>query len=410
MEVPARRKKFITRIKVNLKDMNKHLLKYIAFFVFTILLNSCNDSESDLLKSKVYFEDREHIIEVGDQSSLTYDLQSRVSALASSVEVSYEIADPSLVSEYNQKYGANYKVFKSSSAKLSKEVVTIAEGDVYSEKSVLQLSGLEEVEEGKPCLLPIRIKSASLPVMKGTDILYLVINKPVRIMKVAKFSSNYIKVPIIPGNPVSSLTYEALIYIDGFGDNNTIMGCEGVLILRIGDLALPNHAHDLIQIAGNKQFYSNQQFVKNRWYHVAFSYDQPSGKAILYIDGEKAAESTWDTPSFDLASDGGGFFIGKVAGFKWGERPFNGKMSEVRLWHTSRTQNQIKQNMLDVDPASDNLAFYYKLNGDDLYKADNGDWLIRDASSNGMDATTGRSLTSTSALPFVTLDTPVAIK
>ena len=133
-------------------------------------------------------------------------------------------------------------------------------------------------------------------------------------------------------------------------------------------------------------------------------------KAILYIDGEKAAESTWDTPSFDLASDGGGCCVGKVAGFMWGERPSKGKMLEVRLWHTSRTQNQIKQNMLDVAPASDNLAFYYKLNGDDLYKADNGDWLIRDASSNGMDATTGRSLTSTSALPFVTLDTPVAIK
>jgi hypothetical protein len=38
-----------------------------------------------------------------------------------------------------------------------------------------------------------------------------------------------------------------------------------------------------------------------------------------------------------------GFYIGRIYGFKWGERPFHGKMSEVRVWSVARTENQLKQ-------------------------------------------------------------------
>ena len=48
-----------------------------------------------------------------------------------------------------------------------------------------------------------------------------------------------------------------------------------------------------------------------------------------------------------------GFNIGKIPGFPWGERPFYGYMSEVRVWSVARSENQIKQNMLSVDPKSD---------------------------------------------------------
>ena len=54
-----------------------------------------------------------------------------------------------------------------------------------------------------------------------------------------------------------------------------------------------------------------------------------TGKTAIFINGEKASEAVWDIPSFDFGK--GDFFIGKVAGFMWGERPFYGRMSEVRL-------------------------------------------------------------------------------
>lgn len=387
--------------------MNKQLFKYFVFCAIAILLISCNDSEKELLKPKVYFENKEYVLEVEDQTSITYDLQSRLSSMSSSsVEVSYEIADVSVVEEYNQRNGTNYGIFKTSDASLSKGAVTIPQGKIYSETSILQLSNLGEIKEGANYLLPIRIKSSSLPVVDKTDIAYFIINKPVRIFKVGTFNSNYVKVPIVAGKPLQSLTYEALIYIDRLGSNNTIMGCEGILIFRIGDLALPNGANNLIQIAGRKQFHATQKFETKKWYHVAFTYDQPSGKAVIYINGEKAADSTWDTPSFDLASDGGGFFVGKVAGFMWGERPFYGYMSEVRLWNVSRTESQVKQNMLDVDPKSNGLAAYYKLNGSDQYQ-EGTTWYVKDTSGNDMN---GLANGGSRAIVITDLNAPVSIK
>ncbi len=386
----------------------KQLLKYLTFCTIALSLNSCNDSESDLLETKVYFEGKEHTIEVLDENPITYELQSRVSsASASPIEVSYSIAGEDVVNEYNKKYGTNYEIFNTSNVKLSSTTTTIPSGSIYSEKVGVEFSNLGNMEEGKSYLLPVCIQSSSIPAISGTDVLYFIITKPVQIKKVAQFQSNYIKIPLASGTIYKSVTYEALIYINRLMSNNTIMGNEGILILRIGDTALPGGHNDWIQIAGTKQYHSTQAFETGKWYHVAFTYDQPSGKTAIYINGSKAAESTWDTPSFDLASEGsGGFFIGKVAGFMWGERPFYGYMSEVRLWNVARTENQIKQNMLNVDPNSDGLAAYYKLNGTDQFES-GGTCYVKDASPNGMD---GLANGGGSALNIIDLETPIAIK
>ena len=64
----------------------KQLLKYLAFCTIAVLLNSCNDSESDLLEAKVYFESKEHTIEV-----LAYIIHS------------------GFISGYQNRYGDNLK-------------------------------------------------------------------------------------------------------------------------------------------------------------------------------------------------------------------------------------------------------------------------------------------------------------
>ena len=119
------------------------------------------------------------------------------------------------------------------------------------------------------------------PCYCGTDILYFVITKPVQIKKAAQFQSNHIKIPLASGTIYKSVTYEALIYINQLLSNNTIMGNEGILILRIGDTALPDGHNDWIQIAGTKQYHSTQAFETGKWYHVAFTYDQPLVKQFF---------------------------------------------------------------------------------------------------------------------------------
>ena len=235
--------------------MNKYLLKYMVFCFIAMLSVSCNDSESDLLEPKVYFEEREYRIEVEEGEAMTHELRARVSSLcASQVEVSYEVADTSVIEAYNKKYGTEYEMFDATAVDLGNAVATVPSGEVYAGSVSVKFSKLDKVEEGKSYLLPVRVRSASLPVSQGGDVVYFILHKPVRIMKVARVYNNYVRIPLLPGTQFTSVTYEALIYIDFFGNNNTVMGCEGTLIFRIGDAPLLEKDH--LQIAGKSEYLS----------------------------------------------------------------------------------------------------------------------------------------------------------
>ena len=92
------------------------------------------------------------------------------------------------------------------------------------------------------------------------------------------------------------------------------------------------------------------------------------------------------------------FNIRKLPVFQWGERPLMGYMSEIRVWSVARTENQLKQNMLNVDPKSEGLELYYKLDGSE--KQENG--YITDS--------TGKIKGSTNGIQIQTLDVPVTIE
>ena len=130
------------------------------------------------------------------------------------------------------------------------------------------------------------------------------------------------------------------------------------------------------------------------WVHVDVVIAE--NETTIYVNGEKWAGSDWGIDGFDPNSDMG-FYIGRIYGFKWGERPFHGKMSEVRVWSVARTENQLKQNMLGVDPASEGLALYYKLDGSETQEGG----VIKDA--------TGRINGTTNGITIKTLDAPIAI-
>lgn len=385
------------------ESMNKYLLGYMAFCLMALLAVGCNDSESDLLEAKVYFEEREHRIEVEESETMTCELRARVSALCDAqVELSYEVAGADVVEAYNKKYGTEYEVFDATAVDLGDGVATVPAGEVYAGWVSVKFARLDKVEEGKSYLLPVRVRSLSLPVSQGGDIIYFIIHKPVQIMKVARMYDSYVRIPLLPGTLFTSVTYEALIYVNNFGKNNTIMGREGTLILRIGDD--PLLARDRLQIAGKSEYSVSQALETGKWYHVAFTYDQPTGKTAILINGEKASEAVWGIPNFDFGK--GDFFIGKVAEFKWGERPFFGRMSEVRLWNVSRTESQIKENMIAVDPKTKGLVAYYKLNGTDQFQ-EGETWKVKDASGHGMD---GLVNGGEQELDVVDLDEPITVK
>lgn len=376
--------------------MNKHIFSYLALGVTALLAGACNESESDLLEPKVYFENKECTLSVEDENAtMTFDLTSRLSTMTSSqVDVSYSIAEPSVVEAYNARYGTSYAMFDTSHVKLNKATSTIASGKLYAENVTVELSNLETVEEGKAFILPIKMKSNSVPTLPGTDIMYVFLSKPIKITKVGSFSNNYISVKFPTGTFFTSFTYEALVNFNRIAANNTIMGTEGVMILRLGDA--PGTRRDFLEVAGRQHYNVSEGLKTKRWYHVALTYDQPSGKTAIYVNGAKWAESAWAIPGFDPNSDVG-FNIGMIPEFPWGDRPLYGYMSEIRVWSVARTENQLKQDMLGVDPKSEGLALYYKLNGTEVEE----DGVIKDSS--------GRINGTTNGIAIKTLDTPLSV-
>lgn len=359
--------------------MNKHIFRYLILWGMILLMGACNDSEKDLLKPKVYFEKKEYNVVMKDEADvMELDITSRLSnMMASEVEVSYSIAEAKVVEEYNARYGTNYQMFEPANAKLGKDNAIIAQGQLYAGKVKLTLSHLNMLEEGKSYILPIRLNSSSVPTIAGTDIEYVILSKPVRITKVGTFTNHYISVKFPANTFFKSFTYEALVYAKSFyNSSHTVMGTEGVMILRVGDTGggIPSN---ILQIAGRQHYEASEPLLPNKWYHLALTYDQASGKTVMYVNGAKWAESAWSIAGFDPNSDVG-FYIGKLDGFPWGERPFNGYMSEVRVWSVARTENQIKQNMLGVDPKSDGLELYFKLNGSETTEGRN----IKDVAKN----------------------------
>lgn len=376
----------------------KHIFNYLMLGAVALLTHACNnESESDLLEPKVYFENKTQMLSI-ESETMTVELSSRLTTLSDSpVEVTYAIADKSVVDEYNAKYGTSYEMFDVTHANLSSTSSTIASGDIYSEIISVELSNLSTVEEGKSFILPVKVQSNSVPTLPGTDMVFFFISKPVKITTVAKFNSNYIKVPFPAGTYFNSFTYEALVYISRFGSNNTIMGTEGIMILRIGDAGGGVTPKDIIEVAGQQTYKVSDPVQTGKWYHIALTYDQPSGKSAIYVNGSKWAETGWAIPGFDPNADVG-FNIGKIPGFQWGERPLYGYMSEVRVWSVARTETQLKQNMLTVDPKSPGLELYFKLNGTDALAGG----YITDCAK-GLECTTNLST-------FEELETPVKIE
>lgn len=391
--------------------MKRNIFKYVALGCLSVIALACNDSVSDQLESKIYFENRENVIEVPDEvATMEFDLTARLSSMTSSeVDVTYTIADQSVVDAYNARFGTNYEMFNADNVTLSATSSSITAGNVYANSVVLGLTGLDVLTEGKPFVLPIKVQSASMPTIEATSIAYYFITKPLKIKKVGNFNSGWsggcIDLRADPekslgfplGTVLDSWTYEALVYIDNFGGNMTIMGSEGVMIWRIGDQPGGVTPANQMEVAGQMAYGIKEGLTNKQWYHFALTYDKASGKSKMFINGEMKASFDSSAGSFEPNKDVG-FMIGKINGFPWGERPMNGKMAEIRVWSVARTENQIRQNMMTVDPASDGLEVYFKLNGTETIEGG----VIQD--------TTGKMKGKISGVSVITLDTPVEIK
>ena len=360
----------------------KRINLYISILALFIFIG-CNDSEEDMLGTKIYFENTQIKIDAEDIDSYECEVISRLSNfLKGDVNVEYRIGDNSLVEAYNLKNGTTCLPMPAEDFTLTTTNAVIKAGDIYSAPNQIQLKNLLKVEEGLTYVIPVVMTAEGAPMMSGSDVVYVVVKKPISITKVQKFNGKYLDVTLpASAKSLSSLTFETLLYTTYYKVLSTVMGNEGILILRFSDL---KHPANELQIAGKISVIIPEPdiFQTNKWYHVAFTYDSDTGMATIYVNGEKIIAKNVGDQTFNLNER---FCIGYAYDYD-PNRTWPGYMSECRLWTVARTANQLRDNMMYVDPNTEGLMGYWKMNGTDVEKRDDGYYYVKDQTKNKLDA------------------------
>ena len=368
--------------------MNK--MKYITGAIAAaVLTTGCVNVEKPF--DAIYMTDAQNVtyktITVDETpQGLEFTVSSSVKA-TSDIQIGLEIR-PDLLEEFNKVNGKNYVMAPESSFSLSAYSTEISSGYSQSQPVELVINSTEEFVEGATYCVPVSIKDASaMKVLEPSRTLYVVVKSPVVSKAIYLGSRNIYKVPSFQEDAslsaLKQLTLETRVYMNSFQTRDpyisSIMGIEGLCCVRFGDVKIDNNilqiCHDSYQPAA-----TDKPFETGKWYHVAAVWSGSSWD--IYIDGQYATGVPVAGETIDLTSDNsGGFYLGASYA---GGRTLDGYIAETRVWTRALSQSEIANNMNYVDPASDGLLAYWRMNAWEA--GESGGNIVRDLTGHGHDA------------------------
>lgn len=329
-------------------------------------------------------------------ASTSFSVSSSVKA-TENVDVTLAVT-PDVIEAYNRKYGKNYAMAPEGTYQLSATTATIKAGYSVSDDIEVSITSLDGYETGTQYCIPVTIEStSSMTPLEPSRTLFLVIKTPV-VSKAIKIGSNRYVVPGFKDDQTLSalkeVTLETMVYVNAFQSSDpyisSIMGIEGTCGVRFGDVKVPNNC---VQIChGNYQPAATTALCDaGKWYHIAAVWTTSSWD--IYINGQYITGTTTAGETMNLTETGScGFQLG--ASYSYG-RTLNGYLSEVRVWTRALNQTEIANNMYYVDPKSDGLLAYWRMNeyetcNESIIIRNNESYtyrnVVRDATGNGYDA------------------------
>ena len=339
--------------------------------------------ENILVKSNIESDERTFLLEIAkpDESDINFTIK----------------VDPALVSAYKDIYYTNdVEMLPEKHYSFSNTEGKIFAGSVISAPITVYFKEINQLNIDKVYILPVSIDNANIGILASAQTFYYVFKGASLINKVANIKENNIYVewknPEVVNN-LTMMTAEALIRPHSFDHNiSTLMGIEGKFLFRFGDDGVPaNH----LQIAGTSSatnIHINRDVPLEEWLHIVITYDAEAKNLKAYYNGELVTNSpmnigaiNWGIPHSDESN-------GKPRCFWIGysynnERWLDADIAEVRIWNRVLSEEEInaKDHAYEVDPNSEGLVAYWKLN-DGLDE-------IKDYSVNGNNATPSSTLT-----------------
>ncbi len=369
--------------------------KYLMIAVVTasVLFSSCKEASDTY--AAVYMTAAQKV----ESSSVTIDTPPAYVdiTVSSSVEVAKDTevtleTRSDLLDAYNVKHGKNYAPLPDGSFSLSSNKLTIKSGYSLSSPVELVINSISGFMEGVTYCMPVSIKSVNsqIAILEPSKTLFVVFKTPVVSKAIYIGSSNKYNVPSFAEDAslsaLSQMTLETRVYVDNFqngADNSSIMGIEGMCAVRFGDVKIDKNimqiCHESYQPAA-----TSKPFDTGKWYHVAAVWSGSSWD--IYVDGQYVTGVATQGETLNLNETAGNWGFGLGAFSDWqGGRPLQGYLAETRVWKRALSANEIANNMNYIDPKSEGLVAYWRMNSWEL-NPDGGGNVVRDMTGNGHDA------------------------
>ncbi len=371
---------------MNIKIYLKSVIPVIAAL---LMLAGCNSGGDDFDYGKevilVTGTESDPLVKfvVEDTPSSYIVTASATGKVAEDVNVEFAL-DTTLVSTYNGTHNTNYYAIPASAIEIDNTNVTIEAGSASSTGVNVKIVSTEDFKDGRTYIIPVTIKSVSggnMDVLTASNTIYLRVSRVISFNSLDISNYNMYSSYIAPDDKIVDLpnfTYEIKCYVNewhaspsqisrlcNFGPED-----EGVTnLLRFGENG--QDVNSLQWVSPGGSVISDTRFNTGQWYTITLTFD--GSNYIMYVDGVKDAELAGETITT---------FQRLELGMSWRSYPsqqyFNGRVAEIRLWDRALSASEIQIGICGVDPNSEGLVAYWKLNEGEGH-------IFYDATGNGYD-------------------------
>ncbi len=352
--------------------MNK-FLKYIPALAVAFAMTACQSNDEEDFANKAFIDASSMVNETIVKGSIANQEKTLCITLARPAEADIDATidvNASLFDTYVKAYYANgdkTELLPADNYEVLNSKVTINKGSVKSDDAKFLFKDLGSLDREIVYVLPVSVRTSNIDLLNSGSNYYFVFRAGALINVVTDMSKKYLTVKWANDyrsvvSSMGQITIEALLYPREFGKTiSTVMGIEGSFLMRIGDAGFPNNQIQIATSSGNfPDSDSNKGLATKVWQHVALTYDSSNGAWKIYYNGKLQSEGYKQLGNISILGNGGDrdFLIGKSYD---DNRWFEGDMSELRVWNVVRTQEQINSNFYTVDPQSEGLIAYWKM-------------------------------------------------
>jgi len=162
-------------------------------------------------------------------------------------------------------------------------------------------------------------------------------------------------------NPTTGITLESWIRRDTTGTQPAVQN----ILNKSGGTTRYNYGL-LLYSSGSVLFALNSEgftlgtpalITNGQWTHVAATYSSLTGKAVIYINGDSVAGSTYSGNPL-IQSNNDAVYIGGIGASNYSSNRFKGQIDGVRIWNYQRTGAHIRENMYKAAPPIAGLTFF----------------------------------------------------